>query len=85
MNNKGEYMDKREIILERAKHVKKNMDRAERNGADCHEMDNITQCANGLIDLIENDCKDEALQKVLESIEERTKTFFIKRYGHIMK
>lgn len=73
--------DKISILRMRAQNIKELMERAERSGADCHEMDNIRHCATGVLDLLNCDQNEAVnLTGMIGSLERRSVEFFKKRY-----
>lgn len=72
---------KRDDILERAKHLKSMLDRAERSGTDCHTMDNIRHTLSMLIAMLETDCSSETAEAIVKRCENSATELFMKRYG----
>lgn len=60
------------------------MSNCQRNGRDCHEIDNIRLCAQMALELLDKGC-GEIGSLLVERLERRTKEFFIKRYGRPKK
>lgn len=78
-------LDRATILRVRAESIKNLMERAERRGDDCHEMDNIRHCAHGVLELIE--CDPECgvtLEGMVSSLERRSVELFKKRYSNIV-
>jgi len=77
-------LDKAQILMMRARSIMELMERAERTGADVHEMDNIKHCARGVIDLIECD-NGEAInfEQTVSNLERRSVELFKKRFSYM--
>jgi hypothetical protein len=77
-------LDKSSILTVRATSIKHLMERAERKGSDCHEMDNIRHCAAGVLELIECDPSEcSALEGMIGNLERRSVELFKKRFAHL--
>ena len=71
----------KEQVLDRARHLKRMLDRAERNAGDCHVVDNVRNTLRMLIELMETDCSPDTAEDIVKRAENKATEIFMKRYG----